>query len=106
MTKHMWSFQEQPPQRSHQRKIGDVDPKEKIDLTITLAGPKLPGPNEATDATLTPDEFLSRYGAKQADANKVANTLKKFGITVESVSLATRSMRIIGTAAAIKAALK
>jgi kumamolisin len=79
----------------HANRIGDVDPNEKIDVTITLAGPKLPGANDLV-GTLTPAKFKRKYGAKKADADKVAKSLKKFGLKVESVSLATRSVRVSG----------
>src|SRR5258708_13332295 len=56
--------------------------------------------------TLRPDQLSGQYGANKADADKVANVLKKFGLKVESVSLATRSMRVVGTAKAVEAAFK
>ena len=87
-------------------RVRDVDPKEKIVVTIGLAGPKLPGPDEYVGKTLTPEELASTYGASQADADKVAKSLKKFGLKVEEVSLETRSMRVSGTAAAMEAAFK
>jgi kumamolisin len=87
-------------------RVRDVDPDEQIDVTIALAGPKLPGPDEYLGQTLTADELSAKFGASKEDANKVAKCLKKFGFKVESVSLATRSMRVIGTAAAIEAAFK
>jgi kumamolisin len=55
---------------------------------------------------LTPEELEARFGAVKADADKVATSLKKFGLKVEEVSLATRSMRVSGTAADIEAAFK
>jgi len=87
-------------------RVGDVDPKEKIDLTIALSGPKLPGADEYIGQTLTPEEVAARFGASKADADKVAKSLKKFGLKVEEVSLETRSMRVSGTAADIEAAFK
>ena len=88
------------------RRIRDVDPKEKIVVTIGLAGPKLPGPGEYVGQTLTPAEVAEKFGAKKADADKVTKSLKAFGLKVEDVSLATRSMRVSGTAAAMEAAFK
>lgn len=86
--------------------IGKVDPKEQIVVTINLSGPKLPNANEYVGRTLTPEELADKFGASQADAEKVANTLKKFGLKVEEVSLSTRSIRVSGTAAAMEAAFK
>jgi len=87
-------------------RVGDVDPKEKIDVTIGLAGPDLPEPDERIGETISPDDFLKQYGASKADADKVAKSLKKLGLKVDEVSLPTRSMRVSGTAAAIEAAFK
>jgi kumamolisin len=87
-------------------RVRNVDPKEKIDITIALAGPKLPGPDDYVGQTITEDELEAKFGAKKEDANKVAKTLKKFGFKVESVSLSTQTMRVIGTAAAIEAAFR
>jgi kumamolisin len=87
-------------------KVGDVDPKERLVVTIALSGPKLPGPNEYVGQTLTPTEYAEKFGAKQADADKVAKSLKKFGLKVEQASLAGRSMVVSGTAKAMQAAFK
>ncbi len=87
-------------------RIGEVNPKEVIDLTIGLAGPKLPGPSEFLGRSLTPVELEAQFGASQENADKVAKILKKFGLKVQDVNLSARSMRVIGTAAAIEAAFK
>jgi kumamolisin len=94
------------PKAPNTIRVRDVDPKEKIDVTIALSGSKLPDADEYVGQTLTPDELSEKFGAKKADADKVAKCLRKFGLKVESVSLATRSMRVIGTAAAVEAAFK
>lgn len=88
------------------KRIGPVNPKERIDVTLGLVGPKMPGPGEYVGQTLTPEELAEKFGAKQADADKVAKALKKFGIKVDDVQLATQSMRVSGTAAALEAAFK
>ena len=87
-------------------RVRDVDPKEKLDVTIGLAGPKLPGADEKIGETMTPAAFAKQFGAAEADADKVARPLEKFGLHVEDVSLETRSMRVSGTAAAMEAAFK
>jgi kumamolisin len=86
--------------------VGKVDPKERIVVTIGLTGPKLPTPDEYVNQTLTPEELTEKFGASKADADKVANSLKKYGIQTVSVSLATRSMTVSGTAKAMEAAFK
>ena len=87
-------------------RVGDVDPKEKIVVTIGLAGPKLPSADEYVGQTLTPAELAEKFGAKQADADKVAKSLAKFGLKVVEVSLETRSMTVSGTAKAMEAAFR
>src|SRR5271157_5503561 len=87
-------------------RVGDVDPKQKFAVTIGLTGPKLPGPDEYVGQTLSPAELAKKFGAKKEDADKVAKSLKKFGLKVDSVSLATRSMSVSGTTAAMEAAFK
>jgi kumamolisin len=87
-------------------RVGKVDPKEKIVVTIDLAGPKLPGADEFVGRTLTPQEVARKFGAKEEDANKVAKALKKFGLKVDGISLETRSMQVSGTAASMEAAFK
>ena len=76
--------------------IGNADPDQIIEVTITLAGPKLPDADDVGQK-MTPKEFEQLYGAKKEDADQVAKSLKAFKLKVESVSLATRSMRISGT---------
>ncbi len=87
-------------------KVGKLDPKEKIDVTIDLSGPEMPAADEYVGQTLTPDELAEKYGTKKADADKVAKVLRKFGLKVEEVSLASRSMRVSGTIAAMEAAFR
>ena len=87
-------------------KVGKVDPKQKIDVTIDLSGPDMPSADEYVGQTLTPEELAEKYGTKKADADKVAKVLRKYGLKVEEVSLATRSMRVSGTVAAMEAAFK
>ena len=84
--------------------IGKVDPKEKVTVTIGLKGPKLPSADEYVGQTLTPEEFSQKFAASKADADTVTKALKKFGLKVEEVSLANRSMRVSGTAAAMESA--
>jgi kumamolisin len=83
-----------------------VDPSEKIEVTIGLSGPKLPGPDEYVGKTLTPNEVAEKFGATKEDVDKVTKSLEKFGLKVDDVSFETRSMRVSGTAAAMEAAFK
>ena len=88
------------------KKIGDVDPKLKIDVTVGLTGPKLPGADEYVGQTLAPEDIATKFGARQEDADKVAKALKKFGLKIDSVSLPARSMKVSGTISAMEAAFK
>ena len=85
-------------------RVGDADPNERIDVTITLAGPKLPGPNDPVEK-MTPAELERKYGAKK-DADAVAKSLKAYGLKIESVSLPTRSMRVSGKISDLSKAFK
>jgi kumamolisin len=87
-------------------KVGKLDPKERINVTIDLAGPELPAADEYVGKTLTPEELAEKYGTKKADADKVAKVLRKYGLKVEEVSLGSRSMRVSGTIASMEAAFK
>lgn len=86
-------------------KVRNADPDERIDVTITLAGPKLPGPNDPV-AKMTPAEFQQKYGAKKKDAAAVAKSLKRYGLKVDSVSLPTRSMQVSGKISDMSKAFK
>lgn len=94
------------PKDPHTVRVRDVDPNEQIDLTISLRGPKLPSPDDYVGQTMTPDQLSSQFGATKKDADEVSKALKKYGLKVESVSLATRSMRVVGPASAVEAAFK
>ena len=75
-------------------KVGPVDPKRRIEVTITLKGPKLPDADFVPASPMTPADMAAQYGAKQEDADQVAKSLETYGLKVEEVSLATRSMRV------------
>jgi kumamolisin len=86
------------------RRVGEVDPGEKLELTLSLRGPALPSADDLADRPLTPAQFRKRYCASRSDADKVAKILKRYGLKVDSTMLETRSMRISGTVAAVEAA--
>jgi kumamolisin len=75
-------------------------------VTLGLTGPKLPGPDEYIGKTLTPEEFAERFSASKADSDKVAKSLRKFGLKIEDVNLVGRTMRVSGTVAAMEKAFK
>src|ERR1700742_1491672 len=68
------------------RRVGDADPREKLELTLSLRGPELPSADELADGPLTPAEFRKKYCASRRDAQKVAKVLKGFGLRIESTT--------------------
>lgn len=86
------------------RRVGEANPREKLELTLSLRGPKLPSADELGGGPLTPAEFRKKYCASPRDAQKVAKVLKGFGLKIESTTLETRSMRVSGTVADVEAA--
>jgi kumamolisin len=86
------------------RRVGDANPREKLELTLALRGPELPSADELADGPLTPAEFRKKYCASPRDAQKVARVLKRYGLKIESTTLETRSVRVSGTVAAAEAA--
>jgi len=93
---------ERPPKQTAKR-IGDVDPESKVEVTLTLRGPELPEPDASAPAP-SREEFESSYGANPDDIVRARGTLERFGLTVEDVSPAARSMRVSGTAAQMEEA--
>jgi hypothetical protein len=53
------------------KRIGPVDPKEKIDITLGLVGPKLPDAGDYIGKTLTPEELAEKFGATKAMRTKL-----------------------------------
>src|SRR5579859_281902 len=87
-------------------KIGEIDSSQRIEVTLGLAGPKLPGADEYVGERLTPAELAQKFSTNREDADKVENSLKKYGLKVEDVSLPSRSMRVSGSVKAMEAAFK
>src|ERR1700759_3482969 len=86
------------------RRVGDADPRDKLELTLSLRGPKLPPADELAEGPLSRAEFRKKYCASARDAHRVATVLKRYGLKIESTTLETRSMRVSGTVAAVEAA--
>src|SRR5271157_4466628 len=94
------------PKQADAKRIGDVDPNSHVEVTLSLRGPSLPDANALPAQPLSRDQLAASYGARQQDADKVATVLKQYGITVDEVSLLTRSLRVSGTADAIQKAFQ
>jgi kumamolisin len=78
---------------------GRPDPRSKLEITITLRGPKLPDTNQLSRGVLSPAKFKARYSASKRDVDKVSQVLRAGHLKIVSVSRETRSMRVSGTVA-------
>lgn len=94
------------PAKATATRIRDVDPSERIEVTLDLRGPDLPGADALPKKALTREQLESKYGATKKDANRVAKVLQGYGLKVEETSLATRSMRVSGSLANMERAFK
>jgi kumamolisin len=87
-------------------RVRDVDPHERIQVTVTLKGPDLPPPDQMPAQTLSRAEIDSRWGVPAANVQKVERVLRSFGLHVEDVKQAGRSLHVTGSAAAMTAAFQ
>jgi len=97
------SFQ---PTENGALRVGDIDPDSQIEITVYLRAPSLPDPDAMLAEPLSREQFESKYGARRADAVKVARVLKAYGLNIEETSLAERCLRVSGSAAAMEAAFE
>src|SRR6201995_472290 len=86
------------------RRVGDADPRDKLELTLSLRGPELPPADELAEGPLSRAEIRKKSWGSARDAQKVAKVLRSFGLKIESTTLETRSMRVSGTVADVEAA--
>ncbi len=93
-----------PPQDSVRR--GDVDPRARIDVTITLKGPELPSPANMPKRSLSRREIDRKFGVRPAIIRKVEQVLQSFRLRIDDVRQGGRSLRVSGTAAAMTAAFR
>ncbi len=93
-----------PPPNSVRRR--DVDPSERIDVTITLKGPELPSPANLPRRPLSRGEIDRRFGVRPATVRKVERVLRSFQLRIDDVKQGGRSLRVSGTAAAMMAAFQ
>jgi kumamolisin len=87
-------------------RVRDLAPDERVEVTLTLKGPALPGADEFPAKSLTLQELEANYGASEEDVAKVVAVLEKFGLSVPQTSLATRSLRVVGTAKQMEKAFR
>ncbi len=95
-----------PPRTGARKMRRKPDPKDQVDLTVTLRGPALPAPDKMPAKALTLQQFARKYGAKLPDIRKAEAVLKSFGLKMISVSHDRRALRMTGSVAAVEAAFK
>ena len=86
------------------KRVANVDPGQKIEVTLTLRGPELPSADELGSPTFSARRFRVSYGASRRDVDKVSRVLRGFGLKIKGISIDTRSMRVSGTAGEMEAA--
>lgn len=94
------------PRKKGAKRLKDASPRQRVDVTLTLRGPKLPDAGAIEPRTLSLAQVVARYGASRTDAEKVSRVLRKFGLHVDDVSLITRSMQVSGTVAQMEKAFQ
>jgi len=94
-----------PPAQGATR-VSALDPRAKVEITVTLRGPKLPPAARLIGNSLSLGEFRARYGASQRDIDKVSQVLRTYGLKIESISRETRSIRVSGTVAQMEDAFQ
>ncbi|TYL81672.1 S53 family peptidase [Bradyrhizobium cytisi] len=94
------------PPTAGARRLRDENPRQHVEITLTLRGPKLPDADKLGGRAMSRARFRARYSASKSDADKVSQVLRKFGLKVVDVSLETRSMRVSGTVAQMEKAFQ
>jgi len=82
-------------------RLRDATASSPVYVTITLRGPKLPDVSTLGAASRNMNRG---FRASKSDADKVAAVLRGFGLSIDEVSLETRSMCVSGTVAQMEAA--
>lgn len=85
-------------------RVGDVDPGEVIEATVTLAGPPLPEPGTSRASVLSREELAERMAAAEHTIETARRVFRRLGLEVSDESALTRSMHVSGTAARMEAA--
>ncbi|MDT0261945.1 S53 family peptidase [Jatrophihabitans lederbergiae] len=70
---------------------------QRIEITLVLRR-RAPVPDEALANPLPREEFAAQYGADPADAELVASALTALGVDIAETDLASRRVRVSGTA--------
>ena len=90
------------PRKHAADRLGDVDPSERIEVTLTLRGPALP--EMEPGHSMSREELQESFGASQDDIERVEGELRKYGLRIDDVAPLARTVRVSGTAAQIQEA--
>lgn len=85
------------PAAEGSERLRDADPEQRVEATVTLAGPPLPEPG--TGAPLSREQFEHELAVDPATIAKVTAVLGRYGLTVQDSSPLSRSLRMSGTVA-------
>jgi kumamolisin len=87
-------------------RVRDANARDRVEVTLDLKAPDLPGADALPRDSLTPQELEMRYGASADDIAKVTSMLRRYGLEVTHSSRLTRSMKVVGTAKQIETAFQ
>ncbi|SAK93490.1 serine protease, kumamolysin [Caballeronia catudaia] len=78
--------------------LGQANGRSIIDVTLKLRRKQpLPDLHTRPDVALSRDEFAARYGASQADIDKVTQVMSGYGLKTVDSSAGARTVRLSGT---------
>jgi kumamolisin len=83
----------------HSRKIADVDPHERFQVTVLVRRASRPSADAGIeDEPIGRDEFVRRFGARTADLQLVYEFARVQGLAVVATHLAARTIKLTGIA--------
>jgi kumamolisin len=88
------------------RRVRDIDPNARIEVTINLKAPDLPPTDKMPASSMSVEDFVHKYGVSQENIAKVEEMLRSYGLRVEGVGPTNRSLRVSGSAAAMQSAFQ
>ena len=87
------------------RAMGAANPDATLELTLKLRRKKnLPELTTRPKKAMTREELAAAYGASPSDVKKVSTVFEKLGLRITRTNLATRTVHVAGTTAAIEKA--
>src|SRR6185312_10847741 len=94
------------PAKAGSTRLRNADPQSHMEVTLNLRAPELPDANQVAGQRMSAQDFAKKFGASKEDIDKVTQTLEKYGLKVEDVSLPSHTMRVSGTVKAVEAAFQ